>query len=470
LTGYPESEVIGRNCRFLQGPDTDRDAVAGLRRAIAERREHVAELLNYRRDGSSFWNLLFIAPVHTPTGELVYFYGSQLDVSRRRDMEETLRQAQKMEALGQFTGSVAHDFNNLLQVILGYLDPLEDHLPATGEAREALVAVRGAAERAASLTGQLLAFARQQRLQGRVVNLNVLLRGIEPLARRTLGPSIHLSLDLEPGLANSRIDPVQAEMAVLNILANARDACGDAGRVRIVTRTLRAEDPLPADLGPGAYVEVAISDNGHGMDRAVLAHALDPFFTTKEPGRGTGLGLSMVYGFLKQSGGTVTLGSEPGEGTTVRLFFPATAELSAPPVEATEREVADRGTGELVLVVEDQPDVAALAQSILVSLGYRVILAANAREALHRLEATDGVALVFSDVIMAGEMNGVMLAHEIRRRRPGLPVLLATGFATGALAANDPRAGGFEVLSKPYRRGELARAVRKALDGAAGRA
>ncbi|MGE7414549.1 histidine kinase famiy protein, partial [Methylobacterium tarhaniae] len=300
MTGYTPEELVGTNCRFLQGPETDRETVAEVRRAIAERKELATEILNYRKDGSTFWNALFISPVYDKKGDLVYFFGSQLDVSRRRDAEQALHQAQKMEALGQLTGGIAHDFNNLLQVIGGYTDvvlALAEHptidatrLVGAGEA------IRAATDRAARLTHQLLAFARKQRLDGRALNLNTLVRGMNEITGRTLGDHVVMRTDLSPDLWNCRIDPTQAEVALLNVLLNARDAMPGGGTATIRTENLTIDDGMALLLmvRPGPYVVVQVQDTGLGMPAEILARVLEPFFTTKEEGRGTGLGLAMV--------------------------------------------------------------------------------------------------------------------------------------------------------------------------------
>jgi PAS domain S-box-containing protein len=476
LTGYRPNETLGRNCRFLQGPQTDRATVARLRHGVSDRRVVSAEVMNYRKDGSAFWNALFISPLVDRSGKLRYFFASQLDVSRRHDAEEALRQAQKMEALGQFTGSIAHDFNNLLQVITGYLDTLKARFDGSvdRDVTTALDTMAGAAERGATLTRQLLGFARKQRLEGRVVSLNALVETILPMANKVLGRDILIDTDLAPGLWNARLDPVQAEMAILNLLMNARDAMADGGRI-VITTTNREVTPhavtAPPDLLMGSYAVLSITDTGEGMPREVLARALDPFFTTKEAGRGTGLGLSMAYGFMRQSNGGLSIASEEGKGTTVTLLFPATDQESATarcgPAQRTEVIQSGRET---VLVVEDQPDIAALATAILVEHGYRVFSAPNGDAALAMLENGEPVDLLFSDLIMPGAMNGVMLARTARKRFPQLRVLLATGFAAEVVERDGSLAGEFEILGKPYRRAELLSRVRDVLDTQGGNA
>jgi PAS domain S-box-containing protein len=478
MTGYSSEELLGNNCRFLQGPDTDRDTVDSVREAIAARSEVAVEILNYRKDGSSFWNALFISPVYNEHSELVYYFGSQLDVSRRRDTEDALRQAQKMEALGQLTGGIAHDFNNLLQVMSGYLELIEHGLERESldpaRLRKSVERARDASGQAARLTQQLLAFARKQKLEGRVLNLNALVAGMSDVAERTLGDGIAFSLDLAADLRNCRIDPTQAEVALLNILINARDAMAEQPARRLVIQTrnvsIRADEPTTYDnLLPGHYVCVSVTDNGSGMPPEVLARVLDPFFTTKEEGKGTGLGLSMVYGFAKQSGGAVRLYSEYGHGTTVRLYFPIDDNVeNVSPRDSRARRASDRQGDETILIVEDRPDIAELARLFLEDQGYATHVVHNAREALELLDKGVQVDLLYSDLIMPGGLNGVMLAREVRRRRPKIKVLLTTGYAETSIERTDAGGTEFDVLSKPYNRQELIRKVRTVLDGPTG--
>ena len=312
MTGYSEAEILGRNCRFLQGRDTDRATIDEVRAAIQHEREVAVEVLNYRKNGASFWNALFVSPVFDGDGKLVYYFGSQLDISRRRDAEDALRQAQKMEAVGQLTGGIAHDFNNLLQVIVGYVDILKARLDGDARTTRAVDAIGKAASRAATLTQQLLAFARKQDLQGRIVNLNQLVAGFRPLIDKTVGPEIEVGYELAEDLANCRIDPVQAEMALLNILINARDAMPGGGRVTIATANrVVADHTDQSGPVPGHYVALVVRDTGEGIPEDNLPKIFEPFFTTKEVGKGTGLGLSMVHGFARQSGGAATAERPP---------------------------------------------------------------------------------------------------------------------------------------------------------------
>ncbi|SDV49161.1 histidine kinase famiy protein [Chitinasiproducens palmae] len=477
MTGYELEEIIGHNCRFLQGPESDRLTITAIREAVEDRREITTEILNYRKDGSTFWNALFISPVYNKEKELVYFFASQLDVSRRRDAEGALSQAQKMEALGQLTGGISHDFNNLLQVMTGHLDLLEHRLSVTKAdttmANRSVSSIRSAVSKAGTLTQQLLAFSRKQRLEGRPINLNATAQTIIDLVDSTLGNGAVVQTSLAQNLANCQIDPTQLEVALINILVNARDAMPDGGTITISTANVEVTpDDISAYAGlhAGRYVSISLSDTGSGIPAHIVDRVMDPFFTTKEEGKGTGLGLSMVYGFTKQSGGTTTIYSEVGLGTTVRLYFPASQEVARLPAELNKKS-AERGGNERVLVVDDRPEVADLSREMLEGLGYTVAVANSGDQALRHID--DVVAdvlpdLLFSDVIMPGGMNGFTLAREVQRRLPGIRVLLTTGYAGENDAVNSDAGIEFEMLKKPYRISDLARKVRMALDGPTG--
>ena len=326
MTGYAVEEVLGRNCRFLQGPGTDPAVRATLRQAMAERAPVTVELRNYRRDGSAFWNALSVSPVLGPAGEVRHFVGTQRDVTARHDGEVALRHLQKMQAVGALTSGVAHDLNNLLTVMVGGLEVLG------GEATEArrqrsLARAREAVSRAQRLTAQLLAFASMQQLDPRAEELNTLVRGFDGMARHSLGPAIQVELDLHPEECPVEVDRGQVHAALVALLSNARDAMPGGGRVVIGTGPLAVEQPGPphCHVSAGRYCALQVRDSGHGMTPDVLQRATEPFFTTRrsQPGRdGAGLGLAGVYGFMRQSRGHLTLESEPGQGTTARLLFP----------------------------------------------------------------------------------------------------------------------------------------------------
>ncbi|WP_431049294.1 histidine kinase famiy protein [Roseateles sp. L2-2] len=466
MTGYELDELVGKNCRFLQGPDTDRESVALIREAIRTESEVTVELINYRKDGTSFWNALFLTPVKDTDGKLVYYFSSQLDVSRRRDAEAALRQSQKLEALGQLTGGMAHDFNNLLQIILGNVQLAARIVDArfAGDAtlERSLSRIRQAAEKSGALTQQLLAFARKQQLQGRVVSLNESARRTVEMTRGAIGDNNELKLDLDEDLWSARVDPTQLEAAILNLLVNSRDAMPDGGKIWIRTTNLLAAEEDVGALGlprAGRYATIAVSDNGKGIEPEVLPRVMDPFFTTKAATEGTGLGLSMVYGFAKQSGGAASIYSELGMGTTVRLYFPALDE--APQLTESSQPETGGGRGERILVVDDRPEVAQTAADMLSAFGYQCDVATSAVQAEHLL-ATSDYAMLLTDLIMPGGKNGVVLAREAQRAKPHLRVLLMTGFADGS----PERWGGegYDIVFKPFAINELKKKVRRAFD------
>lgn len=470
LTGYREDEIVGRNCRFLQGAQTDRAAVAELREAIADVRAVSLEILNYRRDGTPFWNGVFIGPVYGTDGKLLYFFASQLDVTRRRTSEQAFRQAQKMESIGQLTAGLAHDFNNLLQVIGGNLEVLGDE-PLTERQTRALETALRSTDRGSKLTRQLLAFARKTRLEPKPTNLNAIFIELGDMLESTLGPRVEMKLDLRQRLPVALVDPVHLEMALLNVLINARDAMPDGGRIVAATSVRSvAQDDSKTALPPGDYVVLEIRDDGVGMPAHVLERAAEPFFTTKEVGKGTGLGLAMVQGFTEQSRGRLEIESELGAGTTVRMVFPTAAqaaELTSNETQAESESSArwnDQPSTETILVVEDSADVLELARGYLTRLGYNVLAAQSGEEALRIFDAHDGkVDLLFTDVVMPGGMNGLTLAETLRDRSPDLAILLTTGYNED-LVLDGPRATGLDVLGKPYRRAELVDRVRSALN------
>ncbi|MGP7796559.1 histidine kinase famiy protein [Sphingomonas sp. CLY1604] len=471
LTGYEEHEVLGRNCRFLQGAQTDRNAVAELREAVEQRQSIALELLNYRRDGSPFWNAVFIGPVYDVNGKLLYFFASQLDVTRRRNTEQSFRQAQKMESIGQLTAGLAHDFNNLLQVVNGNLDLLSA-VTESERAKRYVAAAQSAAERGAKLTRQLLAFARKTRLEPRPIDLSHLITEFGDVMESSVSKRVELHLSLRRGLSHVVVDPDQLEMALLNIVNNARDAMPDGGVVTIATLPMQLGEDNAGELAPGSYVMLEVRDEGVGMPAEVLERATEPFFTTKGVGQGTGLGLAMATGFVRQSGGRLDIESEAGRGTTVRMIFPtaratlaATAEEqeSGPVVAAPE---LPNDYAEHVLIVEDNEEVLAIASEILTSAGYRVTTAISGEQGLKTFEkvhADDHVDLLFTDLVMPGGMNGLMLADAVIERDPSVSVLLTTGY-NEELVVNGPRKRATDVLSKPYRRTELLDRVRQALN------
>ena len=382
---------------------------------------------------------------------------------------EELAQAQRLEAIGQLTGGVAHDFNNLLTVVIGNLDLISEARGDPGKIDRLAQSAMKAARRGEHLVRQLLTYARRQINHPQTVNLNQLITNIENLIRRVIGEQIEVVSKLSLVLAPVQIDPAQFETAILNLAINSRDAMAAGGRITIETQNVTVDPQHAAndpEVTPGPYVMIAVSDSGSGMTPAVLARAFDPFFTTKEVGKGSGLGLSQVYGFAKTAGGHVTIYSELGIGTTVKLYLPQSS--NRPILRQAETETtsshADSGRG-TILLVEDDEDVLAVTAESLKELGYRVVTAADAARALEILRGHQPIDLLFSDVIIPGGTNGAQLAVTARRVRPELKVLLTSGYTAAALSLEHGLPDNLNVVGKPYQRDELAQKLRLALSG-----
>ncbi|MET4702383.1 PAS domain S-box-containing protein [Constrictibacter sp. MBR-5] len=404
--------------------------------------------------------------IRNAEGKAVRMLGSMIDVSGQRDMESRLRQAQKLEAVGQLTGGVAHDFNNLLTVILGNAEILSDELSEQQQLRVLADMTATAAERAAELTSRLLAFSRKQALQPRVLDVSTLIHGLEGLLRRSLPENIDIQIVRAGGLWQAEIDPSQLESAVLNLVLNARDAMPDGGHLTIEMANAALDDDYVGseqDLASGQYVMIAVTDTGHGIPPAVLGRVFEPFFTTKEVGKGSGLGLSMVYGFVKQSGGHIRIYSEPDEGTVVKLYFPRACSKD----DQVRLDNACRmiiGGTETILVVEDDQLVRGHLSARLVGLGYQVVAAETGPRALEILKQMPGLDLLLTDIVLPGGMNGRELADTARAMRPELKVLFTSGYSENAIIHHGRLDPGVELLGKPYRREQLAAKVRKVLD------
>jgi len=467
MTGYRAAELIGQNMRVLLPPTMRREPDRHTARYLWT----VRELEVCRKDGSVFPAHLSIAEWWA--GGHRHFTGILRDLSahhqeqlERTKLEAQLHQAQKMEAIGNLTGGMAHDFNNMLGVIIGNIDLLRDMKGDDPDIDELTREALDAAFRGADLTRRLLAFARQQPLRPQRVDVNELVSGITRLLRRTLGEDVEISLDLALELWPIVVDPAQLEASLTNLATNARDAMADGGRLMIVTgnRTLDADYAAQhTEVVPGGYVMLEVSDTGCGMTPEVMHRIFEPFFTTKSRDKGTGLGLSMVFGFIKQSGGHIGVYSEPGIGTTFRLFLPRMTK-DVPAVEDDSVVPLVHGKGETVLVVEDNEALRRVVSRQLGELGYRVLAAEDAAAGLELLDRQN-IDLLLTDVVMPGGINGRELARRARQRWPGIKIVFTSGFSearlngdTGPLAACTP------LLSKPYRKEELASAAREALD------
>ena len=377
-----------------------------------------------------------------------------LQMEERAKAEEALRQSQKMEAIGRLTGGIAHDFNNLLMIVSGYAQMLKIKL-SDPKLLLAADAIHAAAARGENLTRQLLSFARRQKLSPQPVNLRATLETLHGMLARSLGIGIELACDVPTEIWPVEVDPAELELALLNIVLNARDAMPQGGRIGCVVRNeILHKEAAPGGL-EGEFVAIAISDTGTGIAPEIVPKIFEPFFTTKPVDKGTGLGLAQVYGFSHQSGGTVTARSTPGTGTTITVYLPKSQRAVGVEMEALQ-DIAPTKSGEVVLLVEDNPEVRELTKTLLNQLGYNVLMASDAATALHQLNAAADVDIVFSDIVMPGAMNGLTLAQEIRERFPDIKILLTSGYNEMAKAAQPD----FPILRKPYQLTALNQALR----------
>jgi PAS domain S-box-containing protein len=472
ILGWSTEELVGRTSQWMEHPDD----VQRTREEIDDL-SHGAPTLRFEnrfraKDGDYRW----FSWTAVPEGEMLYCVAR--DITAERDAsdalaaaEEALRQSQKMETVGQLTGGVAHDFNNLLQIVTGNLDILQRNLPvdASRLIRAAGAAMHGA-QRAAVLTQRLLAFSRRQPLAPRRIDPNRLIAGTSDLLHRSLGETVEMEIVQGARIWAVEVDANQLENALLNLAINARDAMPQGGKLTIETANTHLDSHYAArdaEVRPGQYVLVSISDTGTGMDAGTAARAFEPFFTTKEVGRGTGLGLSMVYGFIKQSGGHVRIYSERGHGTTVKIYLPRVlGDADEVQTQVADDVVPQGSRDETILVCEDDENVRAYTVEVLRELGYRVIEAGDGPAALAALDAEPGrIDLLFTDVVLPREMTGAVLAAEAQAKRPGLRVLFTTGYARNAIVHHGRLDPGVQLLPKPFTYTDLAAKVRDVLDG-----
>ena len=470
IKGYERDEIVGQHfSRFYTEPDLKAGVPARALAHAADAGKYEMEGWRRRKDGTRFWANVVITAIRDDDGKLIGFAKITRDLTERRANEERMRQAQKMEAVGQLTGGIAHDFNNLLTIITGNIESLKRRLAERNEPaleRLATAAGRGA-ERGALLVHRLLAFSRSQPLEPKPVSVNNLVSGMSDMLRRTLGETIQVENVLAGGVWTTFVDPTELESALLNLAINARDAMPDGGRLTIEAANVYLDETYAgeAEIPPGQYVGIFVSDSGTGMSPEVLAKAFEPFFTTKGIGEGTGLGLSQVYGFIKQSGGHVKIYSEVGAGTTLKLYLPRHLEPSGTDTANPAAQAAPQGRGETILVVEDDPDVRSFTTDMLRELRYTVLEAADGPSALRLLDAHREIALLFTDVGLPGGMNGRQLADEARRRRSRLKVLFTSGYARNAIVHHGRLDPGVELLSKPFTFATLGARIRRLLDG-----
>jgi PAS domain S-box-containing protein len=452
IKGYAPDEIIGQHfsCFYTEGDRANGKPQRALHIA-REQQRYEEEGWRVRKDGTFFWASVVIDPIYEDS-KLIGFAKITRDITERREaqlkleqMHRQLAESQKLDALGQLTGGVAHDFNNLLMIISGSLHTLRRAAGDDAKSQRALAAIDGATRRGASLTGQLLTFARRQSVNPQAVDVAGHIDAVRSVLDVGVGSAVMLRFDIAPDVWPVMADLAEFETALVNLVINARDAMADGGIITISARNETSSD------GSG-YVAISVQDNGSGIAPDILSKIFDPFFTTKPIGKGTGLGLSQVHGFAHQAGGTVRVASELGKGTTITILLP---RKDAIPV-AKEVRVSETGGSGTVLLVEDNPDVAIVSAGLLEQLGYTVRRVANAEAALLELEF-DGIDLVFSDIVMPGKMDGLGLARHLRAVRPGLPILLTSGYSNAAVNVR----GDFPILRKPYEIHELSRAIAK---------
>ena len=468
MTGYTTDDLLGQSPFMLQGPDSSPERAEYLFNELIAGRPVQGDMIAYRKDRSHHAIEWQVTPLRMEGKEVTHLVSVQRDVSEQRRLENQLRQSQKMEAVGRLAGGVAHDFNNLLTAIIGYNQLMHLRLDADDPLHEAVEQIGNAAERAATLTSQLLAFSRRQILQPRVIDLNSVVAGIEKILQRLIGEDINLETCLSPEQVTVKADPGQLEQVILNLAINARDAMPDGGILQIATDDVEIgeSDVREADGEAGPYVRMIVSDSGEGMDEETQAKIFEPFFTTKGKEEGTGLGLATVYGIVKQSGGFISVESAAGEGTTFEIHLPRITSVPEEPVDDL-LTTAVKGGHERVLLAEDDHGVRQLVATVLATSGYEVLQASNGEEALAIAAETPAIDLLISDVVMP-DMRGPELGRRLLTERPEIRALFISGYADGS----SPNRGEFSAqfgatvpfLQKPFSPETLARKVREVLD------
>jgi len=455
IKGYTPDEIIGQHfSRFYTEVDRANGKPLRALRIAREQGRYEEEGWRVRKDGTFFWASVIIDPIYED-GNLVGFAKITRDITERREaqlkleqMHQQLAESQKLDALGQLTGGVAHDFNNLLMIISGSLHTLRKAVGDDPRSQRALSAIEGATRRGASLTSQLLTFARRQSVNPQAVDVAERIDAVREVLDAAVGSAVTLQFDVVHGVWPVLVDVAEFETALVNLVINARDAMAGGGVIIISAHN----DSRGGEAGAGGQVAISVQDTGTGIAPDILSKIFDPFFTTKPIGKGTGLGLSQVHGFAHQAGGTVKVASELGKGTRITILLPRKdSRLAVDAVDAVET-----GGSGTVLLVDDNPEVAAVSTNLLEQLGYTVRRVDNAEAALREIEA-NGIDLVFSDIVMPGKMDGLGLARHLKALRPQLPILLATGYSEAALNVR----GDFPILRKPYEIHQLSQAIAK---------
>ena len=455
IKGYSADEIIGQHfSRFYSEADRANGKPLRALRIAREQGRYEEEGWRVRKDGTFFWASVIIDPIYED-GHLIGFAKITRDITERREamlkleqMHQQLAESQKLDALGQLTGGVAHDFNNLLMIISGSLHTLRKAVGDDPKCQRALSAIEAAAKRGASLTSQLLTFARRQSVNPQAVDVAERINAVREVLDIGVGSAVTLHFEVDADVWPVMVDVAEFETALVNLVVNARDAMAGGGVITVSAHNATSGD----EAGAGGHVAISVEDTGAGIAPDILGKIFDPFFTTKPVGKGTGLGLSQVHGFAHQAGGTVKVASELGRGTRITLLLPRREAAPA----AQEVRAAEIGGSGTVLLVEDNPDVASVSTGLLEQLGYTVRKVADAEAALREIEL-DGIDLVFSDIVMPGKMDGLGLARHLRAVRPGLPILLTSGYSDAALNVR----GDFPILRKPYEIHQLSQAIAK---------
>jgi PAS domain S-box-containing protein len=467
LTRYNPEEILGRSPLSFFDAAVGPSVAERMERARAESRPWRMEVAFKRKDSTHFLDNMATSLIHDKDGGIGYSVTVHEDVTELRQREELLLEAQKMESVGQLTGGIAHDFNNLLTAIKSNAEDLKEDLKGAPFSLKQADIILRAADRGAGLVAQLMAFARKQELQPKTIDVNELLESFLKLLRSTLPANIEIEVRKAAQLPSVHVDPGRLESALLNLAINSRDAMAGGGTITIETMIKELDVDYVSenlDVAPGPYVLIAVTDTGAGMPPHVVERAFTPFFTTKEVGKGTGLGLSMVYGFVKQSGGHAKIYSEVGHGTVIRIYLPALAQASAAQTNTTAAAPLVRGSGG-ILLVEDDDLVRQSISNKLSGLGYDVLTAGTALEAVEMLKTETHLDLVFTDVIMPGPMNGADLVREVLRRWPRMKVLMTSGYTETTVLGKIKLPEGVKLLSKPYSNVELAEHIREAMVG-----
>lgn len=467
MTGYSQDEVVALSPNLLRSDQQGAEFYQNLWETILSGQVWHGELLNQRKDGSLYTEEQSISPVLDENNEISHFIAIKQDVTEWRQTEEALRRSQKLDAIGQLTGGIAHDFNNRLGIIIGYLDFLKELFPAGEQPRQWVDTATRATQGCMDLTRQLLSFSRHKNSDKRLVSLNEALKGLRTMIAGSITPEVDMQYILADNLWPTKINPDEFQDAILNLVINARDAMPDGGKLQFEVNNCHLDSTDEAanpGIEAGDYVQLTLTDTGSGIDKETLERVFEPFFTTKAEGKGTGLGLAMVYAFIKRSHGSIIIDSMPHVGTTVRLYLPR-AKTDEQVIQQQILRDEDLPKGhESILVVDDEADLLQLACHYLTDLGYQTQKASHAAQALDRLRNGETFDLMFSDVVMPGEMNGYELAQQATRIQPGLKVLLTSGFTSKTISDNGLAGFAEHLLDKPYRKADLAQRIRRVLD------